>query len=347
MSRSKDYKDFVELLPAIIVLVAGLLFDVLFMWRRGFSASVFFGIVIIGISFALFITGRSGFKSVFSFFCMHKKMGTMCVLIELFLLGAVIFVYGKDRDNVFHYAGAVFIFILAVLYYFAFVEYCIQKKDIVVLYMVMATVFGCIYMLLIPVNGVPDEPWHTVTAYQVSNELMGISISSKKTVVMRKSDDDYISWKRSGFTSEDYISYWQEIVRPKKEHHELVVTDKKPMNVPAYQHFIQALGILTGRRLGLSTVRTLLLGRFFGLFVWIVMSSLALRLIPFGKTVLLTLLVMPMSLQLSMSFSYDVLVITTANLFISIILRLWYKEGSYTKKDFILLVVSFFLKLVF
>lgn len=87
-------------------------------------------------------------------------------------------------------------------------------------------------------------------------------------------------------------------------------------------HLPPAFGLRLGRALGLSPAGDLYLARVCNLLVSVALVSLAIRLIPFGKIVLLVIGLLPMTLQQFASLSYDGMHIALCFLFTAAVLKL-------------------------
>lgn len=78
-----------------------------------------------------------------------------------------------------------------------------------------------------------------------------------------------------------------------------------PMDVSLHAYLPQALGITLGRLLSLGQVLTIYLGRLCNLAFFVLCGWLAVRLAPFGKMAFFGAALLPMTLELVSSLSYD------------------------------------------
>ena len=193
-------------------------------------------------------------------------------------------------------------------------------------YPVIALVVGLIYMVNLPVYTIPDEPNHLWKAYGISNHLLGISNEERDGVVylsMRKMDADF-PMKETGYNLKSFQNYILE--SRASESYEIVTTSNALLPSDDYPYIASGLGITVGRLLGLSTLKTFLLGRMFNLLLFISMITIALYLIPRGKSILFASALLPMSVQQGMSYSYDVWVIADSFLILALFLNLREKQ---------------------
>lgn len=82
-----------------------------------------------------------------------------------------------------------------------------------------------------------------------------------------------------------------------------------------------AIGIAIGRATGLGAIPTFYLGRCINAVVWSVLIILSVGLIPFGKKTIMCLSLLPISLELIGSYSYDGPIIAYSLLLTALILR--------------------------
>ena len=186
---------------------------------------------------------------------------------------------------------------------------------------------GIVYMCTMPISMVPDESVHLFTAYHTSNMMMGIDengCKEKRCVMMREEDAQYLH-QSYNYTDESVVSLLSQIGQ-KSTNENLVPSGWDTMYGNEYRFIPCSLGITTGRLLHLNTVSIFLLGRLFNFVFYVVLSMLAVYLIPFGKLLLFTILTMPMSFQQGMSFSYDVCVNSIAFLLAAIAFKFAYED---------------------
>ncbi len=101
----------------------------------------------------------------------------------------------------------------------------------------------------------------------------------------------------------------------------------------------QALGFTLARTLGLNSIALLYLGRFFNLLLFAAVGALTIKRLPFGKNVFFGVSILPMSLHLAASLSYDVVILAFTGYFTAVCLDLAYKAETVKVKDVIALAV--------
>ena len=88
----------------------------------------------------------------------------------------------------------------------------------------------------------------------------------------------------------------------------------------------QALGMALVRAMDWGTLPLLYLGRLCNLVFFVFMTWLAMKRLPFGKEVLFGTALLPMTLHLSSSFSYDAMIMGCMFYFTAVCLDLAYEK---------------------
>lgn len=221
---------------------------------------------------------------------------------------------------------------------------------------------GLLYMVVLPPLSAPDEVSHYISAYQLSNRfLRKEAADSQGRVYIRAQDawaedlEDVLADDGSGVIREgDTVIVGQTV---EQDTYELIrqrglggqdagqQSGNQPggnQPVPSYQPAVrttplayipQALGISMGRLLGLGTLGLMFLGRIFNLLFYCTVGFLAVRRIPFGKEILCGVGLLPMSLHLAASMSYDVMILALSGYFLAVCLDLAYRAERVRGRD--------------
>ena len=99
----------------------------------------------------------------------------------------------------------------------------------------------------------------------------------------------------------------------------------------------QAIGITLARLLGMNSLGLAYLGRFFNLLFYVGLTCLAMRRLPFGKEVLFGVALLPMTLHLTGSMSYDAMILGLAFYFTAVCLDLAYEQEKVQVRDIVVL----------
>ena len=216
---------------------------------------------------------------------------------------------------------------------------------------------GLLYMVVLPPLSAPDEVSHYISAYQVSNRfLRKEAADSQGRVYIRAQDawaedlEDVLADDGSGVIREgDTVIVGQtveqdtyDLIRQRGLGGQDAGQQSGNQPVPSYQPAVrttplayipQALGISMGRLLGLGTLGLMFLGRIFNLLFYCTVGFLAVRRIPFGKEILCGVGLLPMSLHLAASMSYDVMILALSGYFLAACLDLAYRAERVRGRD--------------
>lgn len=202
----------------------------------------------------------------------------------------------------------------------------------------------------------PDEVSHYISAYRLSNEIMHQPVTDEYGQVYVRACDLFLE------DTEDRM----DAVRAANEagiedfDRELVIfgqtldedvyrvyhdglpdradTDEDPalscqwtVNTTPAAYIPQAIGISLARLIGLGPIGLISLGKLFNLIFFALMSSYAVYIIPKGKDIICSAALLPMTLHLAGSMSYDVFTVSCSFVFIAVIINIRYEGGSVRK----------------
>lgn len=117
------------------------------------------------------------------------------------------------------------------------------------------------------------------------------------------------------------------------------VSYQPPVRTTPMGYVPQALGITLARLGGLGGLGLLYMGRLFNLMFFTAMGCLTIRRMPFGGEVVCGVSLLPMTLHLAASFSYDVMIISLSGYFVSLCLYLAYKAERVRARDVVCLAL--------
>lgn len=209
------------------------------------------------------------------------------------------------------------------------------------IFVIAGTCMALCYAFLIPPGAVPDEMDHIETTYYYSNKLLGIEEPDEKSIYVRKTDKEAISELQTTPNLKEY-NYFILNITHRSDDTELVKidgtkgTDNWLLYIPAI------LGVTAGRLMGLNGITTLYAGRFFMMFVYLVFAFLAIRKVPVGKAAMFVIVLSPMFIQQSCSYSYDALPIELTTLLVAELFSVLYEDRKIKKRDIIVLAALAF-----
>ncbi|KKP68308.1 MAG: hypothetical protein UR66_C0006G0009 [Candidatus Moranbacteria bacterium GW2011_GWE1_35_17] len=210
----------------------------------------------------------------------------------------------------------------------------IKKEN---LYLVLALLFGfCMVFFNPPFAGVPDEGAHFYRAWGISQgdflacgdkinaDALGLP-EELKPMKMSVSGEEKVSMgkiKKALFEKDvQGLAPWSG-----------AVCGSNPLG-----YLPQVLGIEVSKIFHLPVLWGFYLARLFNFLVAVFLTYFALRLLPFGKIILMVVALLPMTVQQYSSLSYDALHISMIFLFISYVLSLAISEKKLSKRELFLL----------
>ena len=234
---------------------------------------------------------------------------------------------------------------------------------------------GILYLFVRPPLTAPDEISHYVSAYRLSSQMTGQPQRDRYGRVLLRAQDAWIEDLNGDFVYEPDEDGNLQVTAESRERaaklgetleestyellHSLglngqyapertaeiealgsyVSSTYPPVTTTPLAYVPQAIGISLARLLGLNTVSLLYFGRFCNLLFFVAMLYWSMKRTPFGKEVLFGVAVLPMSLHLAASFSYDVMILSCMFLLTAVCLDLAYERARVRAWDIVLLAV--------
>jgi len=204
-----------------------------------------------------------------------------------------------------------------------------------------AVIFAAVsiaYMVFFQPMSVADELTHFRAAYEQSNALMGIETNTPGYLKIRECDLDFVQRWDKQLSFSDYWDVFgtKDIFVEAEEYSEIPTEHIK--SVPL-GYMSAALGITLARCLNLSTPFLFYFGRLFNIMAYLICAVAAIKLMPYAKTAVMTIALLPMNLQLVASYSYDGIVSAVALLYIALVLNLAAGKSKNIKITCLLIVV--------
>ena len=245
-----------------------------------------------------------------------------------------------------------------------------RKMTLEALFAVSVLCLGGIYSLVLPPLSAPDEVSHYISAYECSNRLMGLPSVNEKGLIQIRPEDAWLEDVADvladdgsaeggdekpvilgqSLTEETYRRIHEERSGENEAVHRENVQSSSSQGAgqmaSSYQFSVrttplaygpQAFGFVLARLLGLGSLGLLYLGRLFNLLFFAAAGFLTLRRLPFGKTAVFAVYLLPMNLHLVSSLSYDVLITAFCGYFTAVCMDLAYKADRVKWKDVVLL----------
>ena len=210
-------------------------------------------------------------------------------------------------------------------------------------WLVAAIVLGISYSVVLPVGGTPDERYHYASTYSYSDLLLG-GRRDGKGIDMRVCDRDLFENDDEHVDLSDYRDAQEEPSLFASGEDSSIVYVQIGRGLELSNNWPQvrmpaAIGIALGRLIGLNAYVTYLLGKLASLAYVLALVYVAIRVTPVGKSIFMVASLLPMTLSLAGSYSYDAGTIALAFLLTAACLKGIYEKGPISRGAIAALVV--------
>lgn len=175
-----------------------------------------------------------------------------------------------------------------------------QKYQLAINYFLALIMMGVLFSIIMPPLTVPDEESHFRMAYELSSKML-----FRSEELMRKTDNDSITYLHNAAS----IGRWYASFNEQADVAEMVNVKWTSVSstTPSYAYIFPAIGISLARIFRLNGPWTILSGRLFNLLGVSALMALSLYLVPFGKKYFCVLGLLPETVYIVASYSYDAL----------------------------------------
>ena len=183
---------------------------------------------------------------------------------------------------------------------------------------------GMLYTIFMIPSQIPDELGHLWRTYEISE---GTLISSKEATTV---PSDLVYHVKS------YVNKYQEfntVLSSETDYNDRVEVNNTFKTYPFFLYMFGAIGFFIARILHLNILIGCYLACLMNFIVLLVAVYYAIKIIPFGKWAITSIVFMPMFLHQATSTSADSIINCLSLLFISFVVFLLFKEGEITKKE--------------
>ena len=230
------------------------------------------------------------------------------------------------------YYGMISIFyllllILSIIFITHIIIKNIKRVPIEKIYLLIIIPISICYCILLIPHAIPDENSHYFKAYSISEGIYGkvkinyIPADSIRRVV--DADTRYASYEQINKEIEETTDYSV-----------MISTEGTANGYAALLYYPSSIGIKIARGLNLNAYIGYYMGRMINLIIMIVGGFLCIKLIPYGKKVMLIYLLNPMYIHQGVSLSADSLTNTFCLIFISYVLSLVHNRDKYNNSIF-------------
>lgn len=216
------------------------------------------------------------------------------------------------------------------------------------LVLVLGFAFGALSCLINTPGSIPDEPAHTSNIYLWSNRLLFLPekqaneqtnpVYREVNSFMRRED---LPSEQSLLRHETTAGSYRDILRRTNwfysaNERELVSAELRDNSVTPIVYLPAIIGFTIARLLSLGYYPMLMIGRLCMLAFYVFAASWAIKKIPVGKMALFLTALLPMSLHLAASLSYDAVILALSMMAFSYITYLAYGEVEKVRRKEIL-----------
>ena len=256
----------------------------------------------------------------------------------------------------------------------------ITKFSIVKIYPFVMLIFGLGYMYVFPAMSAPDEIAHFISAYKISNKMLGKQATVKDGHVIIRAQDLWIEDVDGEYTFDKSKSEEEKVLIPEEGSHGKIISSKleetsykvfygkgdsrsnntyisfsgqnyekaqslhAPVNTIPSVYFLPATGITVARIMGLNSIYLVLFGRMANLILFILFGTLGIYFMPKFKEFIFLVSLLPTTIELAASYSYDAVMISSMIFFVSYVFFLAHEKKEFDIKD--LVIVSLIAGLV-
>lgn len=256
----------------------------------------------------------------------------------------------------------------------------ITKFSIVKIYPFVMLIFGLGYMYVFPAMSAPDEIAHFISAYKISNKMLGKQATVKDGHVIIRAQDLWIEDVDGEYTFDKSKSEEEKVLIPEEGSYGKIISSKleetsykvfyaegnirgadnyisfggkdyekaqslhAPVNTIPSVYFLPATGITVARIMGLNSIYLVLFGRMANLILFILLGTLGIYFLPRFKEFIFLVSLLPTTIELAVSYSYDAVMISSMIFFVSYVFFLAHEKKEFDIKD--LVIVSLIAGLV-
>lgn len=199
------------------------------------------------------------------------------------------------------------------------------------LFLVSLICLGLFYSLVFAPSTVPDEMYHFEASYKLADQLMFLA-PTDTSMLVRADDARLISDLFAGgnrLTAELYesASAASFFVQDSALVEIVPVSAFDIGGNPPQLKFAPALGIIVAQLLHLGSYPLFYLGRLFNFAFFVALVFFAVRITPVGKRAMMVIALLPMTLHVASSYSYDAGIIGLSFLLTALCLKAVYEKG--------------------
>lgn len=246
-------------------------------------------------------------------------------------------IYFEQTRNCKIFAGMMVVIVLAIMVSAVMLIKRCQKVELY--FILFAVLFGTLYTILLPPFSSPDEDIHFIEAYRLSNVMM-MNAENDRYGITYMRECDAVEYNRH-LTNDYFVDTISKLLNGNEDLSKnfVRVEDGFPVRVPITVYIPQALGITAAKMLQFNHVRLVYSGRLMNFLFFVVITALAIRMMPYGKWIIFAICQIPLVMEVVTSYSYDTITLAMTFLIVSYVLRLIEYKKQITWKQLAVLVL--------
>lgn len=264
------------------------------------------------------------------------------VVTTLIILGVIgIYLYSQSHSR--------WILVMTVISGFAFMCAAFlfdwfrknEEKALERLYLFFLVIGGLLFCMVFTPNTVPDENYHFMSSYKYSDYILGFETNDKQ-ITMRKNDYEFYQlFSMPRYLSKDLFGIFHEKINNSNSNIMVDAFDSFSIisNVPQMK-LPSAAGIVIARLLKTSPIILFYLGRLFNFIFFVILVYLSVKITPIAKECFQIVSILPMTLHVVSSYSYDSAVIGFAMLFSALLIRAYIRKDLLERREIIELAIA-------
>lgn len=210
-------------------------------------------------------------------------------------------------------------------------------------FLIVGFIFGLAWTFITPPFQAPDENLHFCRSFELSEggliaqrfgEAVGDSLPKSLVESMENINPGVKFHSKEGRQDLEILQKYLRLPL-NKDDKVFYSFPSSAIYAPA-AYLPQLLGIWLGKILDLPPLLLMYLGRLANLSFWIVVISLAIKLLPVGRWLFMVIALMPMNLFLAASLNQDAVINSLSMLLIAYLLRLSTQECAVQRRDLVL-----------
>lgn len=238
----------------------------------------------------------------------------------------------------------IYVFIILILLFLVMYLLYVKNATVEKYFVFFALLLGLLYLFIIPVYVVPDENTHADTAYIISNKILGIKEIDKPNYIYKRTCDVQTEYANEHDAKLYMYRRLSNICDNYEEKNALEVcyVNNAIANASTIFYIPAAVGISIARLVDVGSYMMLFLGRMFNYLVYVFLTYLGIKKMPYKKELLCVISLLPISVQQAASFSYDSVLDGLAFLFVGYCM-FFLLENKYESVDVIVFIISIML----